>query len=286
MIATYPTGNSYIHPGEKFPVAEYASLWALAKVYGQPVVHRANEYQKMLVKDGKVYLYFDSDPIVYERWKHIENNASWQVLPQPYQGNAPIEGFIIAGKDRRWYPAKAQEKRLDGTWTIEVWSDLVAEPVAVRYGWANWPTGNLVGRERPPAPDLPHRRLADRRGRELLGGGQESRQREDQGDAGRRQDARPRPQDPPVCRSTCRTSRRNSTRGMPPPSCAASSAASRASSSELQTDQWLSGQIKREHPEAAGKIEALQKEGGSPAGRHPRKVISAHSSQINIQPQA
>lgn len=81
-----------------------------------------------------------------------ENNASWQVLPQPYQGKAPIEGFIIAGKDRRWYPAKAQERRVDGTWTIDVWSDLVDEPVAVRYGWANWPTGNLVGRERLLVP--------------------------------------------------------------------------------------------------------------------------------------
>jgi len=26
----------------------------------------------------------------------------------------------------------------------------VKEPVAARYGWANWPTGNLVGRERLP----------------------------------------------------------------------------------------------------------------------------------------
>ena len=152
MIATYPAGNSYIHPGEKYPVAEYASLWALAKVYDQPVVHRGNHFEKMTVKEGKAYVYFDSDPVVYERWKHIENNASWQVLPQPYQGRAPIEGFIIAGKDRRWFPAKAQEKRVDGTWTIEVWSDLVEEPVAVRYGWASWPTGNLVGRDRLPVP--------------------------------------------------------------------------------------------------------------------------------------
>ena len=152
MIATYPTGNSYIHPGEKFPVAEYASLWSLAKVYNEPIVHRGNHFEKMTIEKDKAYLYFDSDPVVYERWKHIENNASWQVIPQPRQGNAPIEGFIIAGKDRRWYPAKAREKRVDGTWSIEVWSDLVSEPVAVRYGWANWPTGNLVGRERIPIP--------------------------------------------------------------------------------------------------------------------------------------
>jgi len=150
MIATYPAGNSYIHPAEKLPVAEYASLWALARAYKAPVVHRANEYQSMTVKGDRVHLYFDSDPVVYDRWKHIENNAYWQVLPCPRQGNAEFEGFIIAASDRRWYPAKAKHTRLDGTWTIEVWSDLVPEPVAVRYGWANWPTGNLEGREGLP----------------------------------------------------------------------------------------------------------------------------------------
>ena len=150
MIATYPTGNSYIHPAEKLPVAEYASLWALAKVYGKPVVHRGNEYVGMKVKEDKLYLFFDQDPIVHERWKHIENNAHWQVLPCPREGNAELMGFIIAGKNRRWYPAKARNAKLDGKWCIELSSDLVEEPVAARYGWANWPIGNMVGRERLP----------------------------------------------------------------------------------------------------------------------------------------
>ncbi|NRA95933.1 MAG: hypothetical protein HRU14_06945 [Planctomycetes bacterium] len=152
MIATYPTGNSYIHPAEKMPVAEYASRWALARVYGKMIVHRGNAYQRMVGKGSKLHLFFDSDPVVYDRWKHIEKNAAWQVIPCARQGNAPLEGFIIAGEDRRWYPAKAKQARLDGKWTIAVWSDLVADPVAVRYGWANWPTGNLVGRERLPLP--------------------------------------------------------------------------------------------------------------------------------------
>ncbi|MDP6544720.1 MAG: hypothetical protein QGH60_12065 [Phycisphaerae bacterium] len=152
MIATYPSGNSYIHPGEKLPVAEYASLWALAKVYKKPVVHRGNEYKEMKVKDDKVYLFFDSDPIVYEKWKHIKKNAYWQVLPCPREGNAEFLGFIIAGSDRRWYPAKAKHTRLGEKPCIEVRSDLVKAPVAVRYGWASWPTGNLVGRERLPIP--------------------------------------------------------------------------------------------------------------------------------------
>ena len=37
---------------EKLPVAEYASLWALATVYDKPVVHRANTYQAMKKKDN------------------------------------------------------------------------------------------------------------------------------------------------------------------------------------------------------------------------------------------
>ncbi|MEO1995923.1 MAG: hypothetical protein ABGZ17_11675, partial [Planctomycetaceae bacterium] len=35
---------------------------------------------------------------------------------------------------------------------IELSSDLVEQPVAARYGWANWPTGNMVGRNRLPMP--------------------------------------------------------------------------------------------------------------------------------------
>ena len=152
MIATYPTGNSYIHPGEKLPVAEYASLWALAKVYGKEVVHRGNEFTEMKKTDGKLHLFFDQDPVVHERWKHIENNAAWQVLPMPREGKAPIQGFIIAGADRRWYPADVRQVKVDDKWCIELSSDLVQEPVAARYGWANWPTGNLIGRERLPVP--------------------------------------------------------------------------------------------------------------------------------------
>ena len=68
------------------------------------------------------------------------------------EGNAEFQGFTIAGADRRWYPAKAQHTRLDGEPCIELSSDLVADPVAARYGWAQWPTGNMVGRERLPLP--------------------------------------------------------------------------------------------------------------------------------------
>jgi sialate O-acetylesterase len=152
MIATYPTGNSYIHPAEKLPVAEYASLWALANVYDKRVMHRGTTYREMKNKGGKLYLFFDVDPIVKGMIKPDREPPYWLVLPCAREGRAPLEGFIIAGEDRRWYPAKARHAKLDGEHCVEVWSDLVGDPVAVRYGWANWPTGNLVGRNRLPMP--------------------------------------------------------------------------------------------------------------------------------------
>ena len=152
MIATYPTGNSYIHPAEKLPVAEYASLWALAKVYKKPVQHTGNTFREMKIHDNKLYLFFNIDPIVRERWAYVTKQAYWQVLPCPREGNAKFKGFIIAGKDQRWYPATGRHTRLDGNWCIELTSDLVTEPIAARYGWANWPTGNMVGRNRIPMP--------------------------------------------------------------------------------------------------------------------------------------
>jgi hypothetical protein len=152
MIATYPTGNSYIHPGEKAPVGEYASLWALANVYDAPVMHRGPRYRELQKKDGKLYLFFDVDPVVETMIKPGQDPPSWLVLPCAYQGNAELEGFIIAGEDRRWFPAKGKHAKLDGQWCLEVSSDLVADPVAARYGWANWPTGNLVGRNNLPVP--------------------------------------------------------------------------------------------------------------------------------------
>jgi len=152
MIATYPTGNSYIHPAEKLPVGEYASLWALATVYDAPVMHRGTTYREMKKRDGKLYLFFDVDPIVEKMIDPDKEPPSWLVLPCAREGNAELQGFIIAGEDRRWYPARAKHAKLDGQWCVEVSSDLVEDPVAVRYGWANWPTGNLVGRNRLPMP--------------------------------------------------------------------------------------------------------------------------------------
>ena len=59
-----------------------------------------------------------------------------------------LSHFVIAGLDRRFVPATA---RIEGS-TVLVSSDQVAEPMAVRYAWADNPDGcNLYNREGLPA---------------------------------------------------------------------------------------------------------------------------------------
>jgi sialate O-acetylesterase len=57
-------------------------------------------------------------------------------------------GFSIAGKDQNFFWASARIVDRD---TIEVWSESVENPVAVRYAWANNPDCNVFTREGLPA---------------------------------------------------------------------------------------------------------------------------------------
>ena len=143
FIAIYPTGDGAVHPMDKMPVAEYASLWALAKVYKKPLVHRGPLYDGMVKKGSSIHILFKADPL-----------AGKAELPFAREGrrNAAIKGFIIAGEDQRWYPAQAREANLDGRRSIALSSKLVENPVAVRFGWAGWPVANLVGPDNLPVP--------------------------------------------------------------------------------------------------------------------------------------
>ena len=62
-------------------------------------------------------------------------------------GDGALRGFTICGADRKFYNAEAQ---IDGD-TVVVSSPHVAEPVAVRYGWANYPVVNLFNHQGLPA---------------------------------------------------------------------------------------------------------------------------------------
>jgi sialate O-acetylesterase len=58
-----------------------------------------------------------------------------------------LTGFEAAGSDGKFVPATAT---IDGE-TVVVTSSSVAEPVSVRYGWANSPQCNLFNGEGLPA---------------------------------------------------------------------------------------------------------------------------------------
>ena len=86
-------------------------------------------------------VHFKSDPL-YHQWEKgwslgvVQNHAD----PAPGKG-WPVRGFIIAGPDRKFVKAEAQ---IVGAHAVEVWSESVAEPAAVRYAWQVWPDATLV----------------------------------------------------------------------------------------------------------------------------------------------
>jgi sialate O-acetylesterase len=51
-----------------------------------------------------------------------------------------VDGFAVAGNDHKWVWADA---KITGKDQVEVHSEKVAEPVAVRYAWADNPVCNL-----------------------------------------------------------------------------------------------------------------------------------------------
>ncbi|MBQ6618880.1 MAG: hypothetical protein IJH68_01880 [Thermoguttaceae bacterium] len=60
----------------------------------------------------------------------------------------PIDGFVLAGPDRKFFKAQAV---IEGDRVI-VTSDFVASPAAVRYSWSDAPKGNLRGEDDLPVP--------------------------------------------------------------------------------------------------------------------------------------
>ncbi|MCA9003925.1 MAG: sialate O-acetylesterase [Planctomycetaceae bacterium] len=121
---------SDIHPKNKQDVAMRLARWALAKDYGVKVVHQSPRYKSMEVKGNKVILTFD----------HVGGGLD------TFDVTTPI-GFTIAGEDKKFVKANA---KIVGSDKIEVWSDAVMKPAAVRYAWADNPICNVQNKEGLP----------------------------------------------------------------------------------------------------------------------------------------
>lgn len=113
-----------IHPKNKQDVGKRLARWALNETYGrQDIPCRSPLYKAMEKQGAKIVVSFD----------HV--HGGWR----PFDVNQPV-GFTIAGEDRKFEHAQAKILP-DGR--IEVWSDKVADPVSVRYAWADNPVCNM-----------------------------------------------------------------------------------------------------------------------------------------------
>lgn len=145
MVVATDVGDAHdIHPRNKRSVGERLAGLALRTAYGQPaVVADGPVYQQLRQRvDGRLELSFGG----------AGGGAGAGAVPAQALavrgGGATLAGFAVAGADGRFQPAQAQ---LRGQ-RVVVWSDAVAAPLAVRYGWVNNPEqANLVNRAGLPA---------------------------------------------------------------------------------------------------------------------------------------
>ncbi|MGV3772785.1 MAG: sialate O-acetylesterase [Verrucomicrobiales bacterium] len=118
-----------IHPGKKEPVGARLALLARKMAYGQDIVAHSPAYKSLEIKNNQAIVAFD----------HVGGGLKAE--------GEKLSGFSIAGADRKFVWADA---KIEGDKVI-VSSDKVSNPVAVRYGWADYPVVNLFNKEGLPA---------------------------------------------------------------------------------------------------------------------------------------
>ena len=118
-----------IHPRQKAPVGERLARAALALVYGQKIVASGPRFEQVTFDGSKAVVRFS------------------QVGGGLVAKGEKLVGFTLAGEDHKFHKADA---KIEGE-TVVVTSDKVSKPVAVRFGWADYPVVNLYNQEGLPA---------------------------------------------------------------------------------------------------------------------------------------
>ncbi len=145
-----------IHPKKKEPVGARLALAARTIAYGEKVISSGPTFQRMKIRGNKAILTFD----------HVGRGLEARLVPdsdlskvqkagQPlvvYSAPSgrltqPLVGFAIAGADRKFVWAHAV---IEGN-KVVVRGPGVEKPVAVRYGWADYPVVNLWNKDGLPA---------------------------------------------------------------------------------------------------------------------------------------
>lgn len=131
VVITDCVDSTYnLHPAQKQPVGFRLSLAARTLAYHENIEYMGPIYQSFKIEGNKVIISFThtGDGL-------ISNN------------NSDLTGFIIAGSNKKFVPAKA---KIIGN-TVIVYADGIDEPVAVRFGWSNKPVNNFYNRKNLPA---------------------------------------------------------------------------------------------------------------------------------------
>ncbi len=119
-----------IHPRKKQPVGARLAIAARKLAYGEELEHSGPELRGAKFDGGQATLTFD----------HVGGGLEAK--------GGELAGFTLAGEDRKFHNAKA---KITGRDTIVVTSPEVAHPVAVRFGWADFPVVNLWNKDGLPA---------------------------------------------------------------------------------------------------------------------------------------
>lgn len=133
MVVTIDTGDEIeLHPKNKKPIGIRHALLALEQTYKKELVGSGPKLESCKITDNLVTLTFASTGSGLMTGK-----------------NGELDSFSIAGQNRQWRWAKA---KIRGS-AVELRSDDVPEPVAVRYAWAMNPSGRnlLYNKEGLPA---------------------------------------------------------------------------------------------------------------------------------------
>ena len=119
-----------IHPARKAIVGERLALLARVIAYAERFTGRSPQFESVSFGGGRATLAF----------AHVGNGLV-------VKGDR-LTGFAVAGPDRKFVWADAQ---ISGKDKVIVSSPGVSEPVAVRYGWADYPVVNLFSQFGLPA---------------------------------------------------------------------------------------------------------------------------------------
>jgi sialate O-acetylesterase len=130
MAVTIDIGDANrIHPQNKQETGRRLALIALAKTYNENIPYSGPLYKSHVINGNKIELEF--------------THTDHRLLTK----GDTLKGFTVAGADKKFYPANAV---IAGNKVI-VNSSNVANPVAVRYAWANNPLCNLYNGANLPA---------------------------------------------------------------------------------------------------------------------------------------